>query len=211
MGSNELTITRNRGLKAFKKLYDESSKIKENGIKSENNIENLKIRIGEVLKFYPGSDKVLVKFKDKTERCLEAHTVVSDEINISWTPVGYQQFDEKYSEPSIVPISRFNAIVLDIRGEENINENCVIAYVSLDNQKILNNAFPGELKLQYYDSSITLKQTGVYIEGDAVLINNKQLTHVIGEKMEQNNYTYEELNNILSDIEERLSKIENNS
>lgn len=209
MNSGDITVTKQRGLKAFKKLYEESSKFSESEKEGLDDLENLKIRIGEVLKFYPGSDKVLVRFGDNSiERCLEAHPVVSDEINVSWTPVGYGKVDKDYNEPCIVPISRFNAIVLNIRNSDNKRENCVIGYISLDSQKILCNAFSGELKLQYYDSSIILRQTGISLEGESILVNGEPFSKAISDSVNQHSYSHEELKEIFDGFDERISNLE---
>ena len=203
MASKNITVTRNRGIKALENLVKD---IDLNNKDSDKKIDKLKLKLGEVLKFYPGSDKVLVKFMDNTQkRCLILHTVVSNEINISWTPVGYHILDDEYNEPAIVPLNKFNALVLSLDG---FNEDCVIGYISKDTQDIVPNANSGELLLQYYDTSIKLMQDGIVVNSEKIIINGLPLDVYVSESVGKQNYTHEEINTMVNNLDERIKTLE---
>jgi hypothetical protein len=181
MGSKNVTVTQYRGFKAFQDMV-ESSEIIVNGSSTNNNIdekvENMKVRVGEVERFYPSVDKVLVKFNDNTrERCVMNHLVVSNEVNISWTPVGDTSIDTTYNDFCVIPVNKFYVLVMSIRDTDNEKENAVIGFISKDDQIILDNAYTGELKLQYYDSSILLKQDGIEFKAKSFKWNDKEVTN----------------------------------
>jgi hypothetical protein len=209
--SKNITVTQFRGYKAFMDMFDASDTVL-NGSdsqtsKADEKLESTKIRVGEVLRFYPATDKVLVKFNDNTtERCVESHLVVSGEVNVSFTPVGDASVDTTYNEQCIIPVNKFYAIVLNIRDSDNKKENCVIGYISKDNQLILNNAYTGELKLQYYDSSIILNQDSITIKSDNVTINgNDALTTDT-----KDYYSKTEVDTLIKGLNDRLTVLENN-
>ncbi len=209
--SKNITVTQFRGYKAFMDMFDASDTVL-NGSdsqtsKADEKLESTKIRVGEVLRFYPATDKVLVKFNDNTtERCVESHLVVSGEVNVSFTPVGDASVDTTYNEQCIIPVNKFYAIVLNIRDSDNKKENCVIGYISKDNQLILNNAYTGELKLQYYDSSIILNQDSITIKSDNVTINgNDALTTDT-----KDYYSKTEVDVLIKGLNDRLTILENN-
>ncbi len=202
--SQNITVTRNRGIKALKNLIEDVAN--ENKDSDNKKFNDLRLRLGEVVKFYPGIDKVLVKFGDNTQkRCFVLHTVVSNEINISWTPIGYNSWDSDFEEPCIIPLNKFNAMVLSING---FNEDCVIGYVSRDKQEIIPNANTGELLLQYYDTSIKLMQNGIVINSEKIIVNGKPLDIFVSDSVNQQNYTQNELDNVLTDFEDRIVNLE---
>ena len=214
MGSNEITVTQHRGMQAFSRLIEQTTQNNTDTItdKPEQRDENLKIKIGTVLKFYPATDKVLVKFKDgEKERCIQSHTVISEEINISWTPAGYNQWDAKYNEACIAPLNTYHAIVLQIRNTDNNKENCVIGYISKDKQTTLPNANAGELKLQYYNTNITLMSDGIHIKGDNIFLNDKPFNLAVTEGVAENSYSHNEISELENRIKELEEKLEENT
>lgn len=207
MGSNEVTVTQHRGIQAFTRLLEQSNQNNTDTVteKPENKEENLKIRIGTVIKFYPATDKVLIRFRTgEKERCIQSHTAISEEINISWTPAGYSQWDTAYNEACIAPLNTYYAIVLQIRNIDNNKENCVIGYISKDNQTTLPNANAGELKLQYYDTSITLLSDGIHIKGDNIFLNDKPFNLAVSDGVAENSYSHNEI----SELENRIKELE---
>lgn len=112
--------------------------------------------------------------------------------------------DDKYNEAAIIPLSTYYAIVLSIREQDNKKENCVIGYVSKDNQTIVPNAQSGELKLQYYDTSITLMSDGIVLTGDNIFVNDKPWSVAVTDGVSEQSYSHDEI----ADLEARIKSLE---
>ncbi len=215
MRTGDITVTPYRGRNALKSVIEISKINGLSGSGSDKNLDELKIRLAKVVRFYPGSDKLLVKFLSTGEivRCKLLHSMVSGECNISFMPIGTNKLDTTYNEASILPINPYYCAVLDINPEDNKVEYGVIGFLSLDKTLIKNNAESGEYLIENDTSSISLKAGEIHIKSGKLFYNDI-LVNLDNNQEYVTIDTLKNLNEILNKkidlLEERLNNLENN-
>jgi hypothetical protein len=207
MRTGDITVTPYRGRKALKSVM-ELTKTKDDNEEKQHE-ENLKIRIGEVVKFYPGTDKVLVELLEtkKIIRCKLLHSIVSGECNVSFMPIGTSKLDTDYNEASIIPINKFYCAVLDINNNDNETEYGVIGFLSLNKSLIRNNAESGEYLIENDSSSISIKANQIHIKTPQLLINNE--TYMENVEMVSLNDLFNLESRLTSSINDLNSRVKN--
>jgi hypothetical protein len=207
MRTGDITVTPYRGRKALKSVMELTKNKDDNEEKQHE--ENLKIRIGEVVKFYPGTDKVLVELLEtkKIIRCKLLHSIVSGECNVSFMPIGTSKLDTDYNEASIIPINKFYCAVLDINNNDNETEYGVIGFLSLNKSLIRNNAESGEYLIENDSSSISIKANQIHIKTPQLLINNE--TYMENVEMVSLNDLFNLESRLTSSINDLNSRVKN--
>ena len=124
--SDKITVTDARLRKALSQVVETTSSGKST-VKAELK-ESLSLQIGEVLKFFPGTDKILVRLNSTGEevRCVQSHLIVGTDFNISLTPQGEMALDSEYDELGVTPDNTYYALVLDIKDTDNLKEYAVL-------------------------------------------------------------------------------------
>lgn len=181
--SKNVTVTDYRLAQALKK----GNNIANSVIKSETETvkeeveQNVKLKLAKVLKYYPGSDKVVIEFVEsgKTARCVLGHSIIGTEVSVAYTPQGTLQFDDTFKEYYVPPVNPLYCLVLDIRKADNLKEQCVLCFVSTTSMKIPPSPDIGEYKIQVLDSSITVKNGEIKFKTPKVTVNDLELNQTV--------------------------------
>lgn len=230
--AQDVILTPGRGPKALNNVIKQiGAKVTEKELKSKS--ENLKIRTGKVIRFYPQTDKVSVNLDDTGElvRCVLLHNLaVSGEATISFTPSGTISTDvENDNEYSIIPFNEHIAAVLNINDSLNKSEYLCLGFISKDSMLIKSNAELGEYLVSNDNSKISVKQSEVNISSENLYLNGNRiqstmdLAKIFASKDELQNslesigsltLNKEELNSeslsfIIMDLKKRVSELEN--
>lgn len=193
MKSNNITVTDTRLIKAIGAVNNVANAPRY--AKIEKIIENNKIRIGKVTKFFHGNDMVEVQLDNvnKKVNCKILHSLCA-EFHLLYTPIGDLDFDEKngyYIKPRAV----MNCLVLNINNNDS-KDWLLIGYYS--DEKTVSPPAPiqGTLKLTFNDNSIEFKGDGVVIHAPKVEFRDNFINEVISDETENLNlyYTKEEIN-----------------
>ncbi len=234
--AQDVVLTPGRGPIALNNVINTiGGKVTAKEVKSKN--ENLKIRTGKVVRFYPQTDKVSVELDDTGElvRCVLLHNLaVSGEATISFTPSGSISTDvENDNEYSIIPFNEHIAAVLNIKDSLNKSEYLCLGFISKDSSLIKSNASVGEYLVSNDNSKISVKQSEVNISSENLYLNGNRiqstddLVKIFAKKEElkdsldnigslklksENNeeINSESLSFIIRDLKKRVSELENN-
>lgn len=215
--SSKIVVTDKRLENAFKEINTVG--IGGTGTLKQELKNQLSIQLGKVVRFYPGSDKVLVHLETegKNVRCVQSHLIVGAEFNISTSIPGTLSFDSEYDEVAIYPEINYWTLVLNIRDSDNEKEYAVLGYISRDETKILANASPGmfqilreknlfslnetETILQYdQDTSITLSEGKIELITESCTLNGNELT--------TNNNTVSDLSTTITGLQTKITELE---
>lgn len=111
--------------------------------------QDLHLLLGEVVRFYPCDDYVVVKLRDYNLhwRCRVSHLFMSHDVNVSFTPEGdyVKDNDGKYY---IRPSCTYNCIVYPVNGDYSRYGAVLLGYVSLDDSDNGWNAGDGSFKVR---------------------------------------------------------------
>ena len=176
--AQDVVLTPGRGPIALNNVINTiGGKVTAKEVKSKN--ENLKIRTGKVVRFYPQTDKVSVELDDtgKVVRCVMLHNLaVSGEATISFTPSGSISTDvENDNEYSIIPFNEHIAAVLNIKDSLNKSEYLCLGFISKDSSLIKSNASVGEYLVSNDNSKISVKQSEVNISSENLYLNGNRI------------------------------------
>ena len=108
-------------------------------------VDDSKIQIGILTKFYPYLDKVEVNLNGKKILCRILHRFGGDIIDF-YTPIGEDDYCEELHEPCIIPREELEVAILDVN---NTDEQIMIGYLFDDELIGRNPASKGNLKLSY--------------------------------------------------------------
>lgn len=109
-------------------------------------VNDSKLQIGILTKFYPYLDKVEVLVNDEKILCRILHRFGGDIIDF-YTPIGEDEYCDELHEPCIVPRGELEVAILDVNN--NTNEQILLGYL-LDDELIGRNpASKGNLKLSH--------------------------------------------------------------
>lgn len=145
MNSDNVTVTQGRMKQAFsnsvgKIVKNETAKIVKEAI------ENSKISVGVVTKFYPYLDKAEVQIlnSDKKVLCKILHRFGGELIDF-YTPNGDFVYDNEMKEKCIIPRGDLNCLVVDINSFDD--EYLLLGYYNIDELIGINPASQGNLKI----------------------------------------------------------------
>lgn len=205
--SASITVTNHRLRKAMSNANDDDLEAHSKKMGEELKSE-LKLHLGEILKFYPYRDKCEVRIKgsSKTETCLIAHDILSEGMNVSGFPKGTVAHEK--SEEVIIPSETIYGIILDvdIGGK---NQKCIVSYINLDRTHTSNNAHKGEYKIQVGKNVISLTDNYININSDNLFINGLPYTEAYKPLVDYNDK--EEISDLLSELEEIIqARIDDN-
>ncbi len=176
--AQDVVLTPGRGPIALNNVINQiGGKVTAKEVKSKS--ENLKIRTGKVVRFYPQTDKVSVKLDDtgKIVRCVMLHNLaVSGEATISFTPSGSISTDvENDNEYSIIPFNEHIVAVLNIKDSLNKSEYLCLGFISRDSSLIKSNGEVGEYLVSNDNSKVSVKQSQVNIESENLYLNGNRI------------------------------------
>lgn len=210
--TSDVTVTKYRGLQAVNKVLKASTGGVQTSSNAKKTKENLKVRIGTVVRFYPATDKVSVKLTDtdKTVRCVMLHNMVSGECNISFTPMGSGSMDTEYNEFSVIPYNTFYAAVLNIKDTLNKDEYCCIGFISKNDTVIKNNAERGEYLIENDTSKVSVKQGEINIKSKKLYLNgNEIITKDSIESLYATQDTVDDTNSTITSLSSKITALEN--
>ena len=220
MNSKNVTVTEGKFLSKLDKI-NQSSIEKTVPQAIENALNDVKIRTGIVLRFYPYIDKAKVKLDDtgKNLMCKVLHRYGGDLIDF-YTPLAYDDgYDDTLHEPYIIPKSSQNVCVLNIHDKDS-DEHLILGYYQNEEIVGFNPAKPGNIKIM----SVCEDKNEYWIkfgkDGFNYKLPNKpniQVGDVYDDKGvtdldyvdSDNVYTKEEVDNLLSVYESILTDYEN--
>ena len=224
--SDKITVTDARLRKALSQVVETTSSGKST-VKAELK-ESLSLQIGEVLKFFPGTDKILVRLNSTGEevRCVQSHLIVGTDFNISLTPQGEMELDTEYDELGVTPNNTYYALILNIRDTDNLKEYAVLGYISRDNTKLTSNASPGMFQILRDTSLLSINEDGLVLQvdgdtrieiingvinltGQSVMVNSTPISTSSNGTTSTVYYTRTEVDALLKTLTERITVLEN--
>lgn len=107
-------------------------------------INDSKLQIGVITKFYPYIDRCEVEVNDELIICRILHRYVGDLIDY-YTPIGDEDYCDNLNEPCVIPRSQLECVVLDVNNDNN--EQVMVGYLNSDEIVGINPAEMGNLKL----------------------------------------------------------------
>lgn len=107
-------------------------------------INDSKLQIGIITKFYPYIDRCEVQVNNELILCRILHRYVGDLIDY-YTPIGDEDFCDTLNEPCIIPRSQLECLVLDVNNGND--EQIMMGYLNSDEIVGINPAEMGNLKL----------------------------------------------------------------
>lgn len=107
-------------------------------------INDSKLQIGTITKFYPHLDRCEVLLNDELIICRILHRYVGDLIDY-YTPIGEEDFCDVLNEPCVIPRSQLECVILDV--DNGNNEQIMLGYLNSDEIVGINPAEMGNLKL----------------------------------------------------------------
>lgn len=114
----------------------------------EKAMEDVFIKTGTIVRFYPYADKALVKMDltGEKELCKILHRYGGDVLELYTPSSASGGFDTNYHEPFVTPKAKLNVCVLKIRDEDS-EENLILGYY-MDKEIVgYSPAKPGNIKL----------------------------------------------------------------
>ena len=224
--SDKITVTDARLRKALSQVVETTSSGKST-VKAELK-ESLSLQIGEVLKFFPGTDKILVRLNSTGEevRCVQSHLIVGTDFNISLTPQGEMELDTEYDELGVTPDNTYYALVLDIKDTDNLKEYAVLGYISRDNTQLTSNASPGMFQVIRDKCLFSINEDGLILQvdgdtkleiingvinltGQSVMVNSTPISTTSGGTTSTVYYTRTEVDTIIKGLTDRITLLEN--
>lgn len=224
--SDKITVTDARLRKALSQVVETTSSGKST-VKAELK-ESLSLQIGEVLKFFPGTDKILVRLNSTGEevRCVQSHLIVGTDFNISLTPQGEMELDTEYDELGVTPNNTYYALILNIRDTDNLKEYAVLGYISRDNTKLTSNASPGMFQILRDTSLLSINEDGLVLQvdgdtrieiingvinltGQSVMVNSTPISTSSNGTTSTVYYTRTEVDALLKTLTDRITVLEN--
>jgi hypothetical protein len=224
--SDKITVTDARLRKALSQVVETTSSGKST-VKAELK-ESLSLQIGEVLKFFPGTDKILVRLNSTGEevRCVQSHLIVGTDFNISLTPQGEMELDTEYDELGVTPNNTYYALILNIRDTDNLKEYAVLGYISRDNTKLTSNASPGMFQILRDTSLLSINEDGLVLQvdgdtrieiingvinltGQSVMVNSTPISTSSNGATSTVYYTRTEVDALLKTLTDRITVLEN--
>lgn len=224
--SDKITVTDARLRKALSQVVETTSSGKST-VKAELK-ESLSLQIGEVLKFFPGTDKILVRLNSTGEevRCVQSHLIVGTDFNISLTPQGEMALDSEYDELGVTPDNTYYALILNIRDTDNLKEYAVLGYISRDNTKLTSNASPGMFQVIRDKCLFSINEDGLILQvdgdtkleiingvinltGQSVMVNSTPISTTSGGTTSTVYYTRTEVDTIIKGLTDRITLLEN--
>jgi len=224
--SDKITVTDARLRKALSQVVETTSSGKST-VKAELK-ESLSLQIGEVLKFFPGTDKILVRLNSTGEevRCVQSHLIVGTDFNISLTPQGEMELDTEYDELGVTPNNTYYALILNIRDTDNLKEYAVLGYISRDNTKLTSNASPGMFQVIRDKCLFSINEDGLILQvdgdtkleiingvinltGQSVMVNSTPISTSSNGATSTVYYTRTEVDALLKTLTDRITVLEN--
>lgn len=173
----------------------------------------------EILKYYPYSDKVLVRILDskRTHTCYLSHEVLGENIGFYCMPDGVMTSDSSKNYSSCLePNDKLYGIVADVRWSGTSDEKVLLSCINLnDSKKFKQNVSNGEICLTVGNSSISITNQRINIKTPEVFVNGlpysaPELTNYV--KTTEANIKDNTYNILLEQLTKRLDNLveENN-
>ena len=224
--SDKITVTDARLRKALSTVVETTSSGK-NTVKAELK-ESLSLQIGKVLKYFPGTDKVLVRLNSTGNevRCVQSHLIVGADFNISLTPSGDMALDTEYDELAVTPPNTYYALILDIMDTDNLKEYAILGYISRDDTKLSSNASPGMYQILRDKCLFSINEDGLILQvdgdtrleiikgvinltGQSIMVNSTPISTITNEGTSTTYYTRTEVDNLIKTLTDRITVLEN--
>lgn len=211
MDSKDLNITDTTLLKQLNNTIIEGNKLRGDGESREEAKDSLRLKQGEIIKYYPNNDKALIKFSNGTVYGRILHPILSETMNVSFIPRGHQSTDK--NGVYIEPYDRLFVLCLEIEHTANSDELAVLGFIGTG---LTGDNSTGEIKVQVGDTCISVTTDYVNIQSSSVFWNGVPLSAPrfsnIYEKTDVDDKLASVTGNIESlntDIQSRLATLEN--
>lgn len=118
MRSRDITVTKGRTKEAFERMVTHiTTPHIETAVQTA--IQESRIRLGTVTKFYPYKDKAEVQLRnDYTVLCKLPHMIMGDFIDF-FVPTGEESYCNDLKEPCVIPRDGLPCIVLNINDDDS--------------------------------------------------------------------------------------------
>ena len=210
--TDNITVTNGRLKKALDKQVSPiiMPKVSKQIIKAVN---DSKLQIGTVTKFYPYLDKYEVKLNGQLVICSVLHRYAGELFDF-YTPFGDEDYCPNLNEPCIIPRAELNCLVLDV--QDGTDEQILMGFVHLEDIIGISPARNGFMKIS--STGITNEE---YIEfGQGLRIHSRSAPDVstgdmFDEAKEVNyansndTYTKEEIDKMIEDLRNELTGEDN--
>ena len=147
MKSKDITVTKGRTKEAFEKMVTHvTTPHIETAIQTA--IQESRIRLGSVTKFYPYKDKAKVQLNNGDEvLCKLPHRVMGDFIDF-FVPVGEESYCTELKEPCIIPRDGLPCLILNINDEDS-DEYFLLSYYAPNDLVVTTPPREGHVRLSH--------------------------------------------------------------
>lgn len=212
MKSDNVTVTQGRMKQAFSNSFGQIVKNETSKIVKEA-IDNSKISVGVVTKFYPHIDKAEVQMLDTNKKvlCKILHRFGGELIDY-YTPNGDLIFDKEMKEKCIIPRGDLNCLIVDINSFDD--EYLLLGYYSNEELIGINPASQGNFKIctegGINEFFIKFGYDGLDIRlPNSINVNTGEMDEEMIENKYVNSddvYTKEEIDKMLEELKEEFAQ-----